>query len=345
MSIANYRIWVSLATVLVISLSVALPSVVELYGGYSSILLILFLGIPHGATDYILFRHINGGNNKKLLTQFFCSYFLLMGLFGLVWWMLPSLALMIFLAISIYHFGQSEWHYLKVDKVSRKLLYCSWGAFALFTPLLWNYEETAFIVENIIDIKILLSTEYQIFIPVLLIAFIVIQTLVLAWRKKISRRKLAEGWGALLLLTVLFYCTSLMVGFAIYFVFWHSIDSIKDQFTQLRETHSEYTFGSYLKQVIPFTLVAFGGIGFFTWFSPAVLMSGAWIGQFFVLISVVTLPHSLLMDSFLEPKTYNITMTKHRYKKQSREANRFSDLKNFLESDFSRKLKSVFGNV
>jgi Brp/Blh family beta-carotene 15,15'-monooxygenase len=300
MLVANHKLWVSLLTLVVILLTVIAPLAIDLHGGYLSVALILLLGVPHGATDHILFRHIKKDYDKGWLSRFFVRYFLLMGLFSLTWWVLPGLALLIFLAISAYHFGQSQWHLINADTFSKKLIYLSSGLFVLAAPLLWNYTETAPIVEQLVGQEIVLSTEYQNFIPALLLGFVIIQILVLFFRSKISRQKMAKECGVLLLLTGLFFFTPLLIGFSIYFVFWHSIDSIKDQIACLRAANPDYTLNNYLGQVVPFTLVAFGGMGLFAWLSPAALMTDAWLGQMFILISIVTLPHSILMDAFLE---------------------------------------------
>lgn len=302
MLLSNHKIWVSCLTVALVLLAFLMPTMVGTYGGYLAMTLILLLGVPHGATDHILFRHVQKDYDKGWLSRFFVRYFLLMGLLALTWWILPSLALLIFLAISAYHFGQSQWHHLKSSKSVKSALYVSWGAFVLAAPLLWNYAETAPIVEHLIGVEILLSTDYQFFIPIFLIVLIVFQTLLLYTKNTISKNRLIKEWGILLLFSCLFYSTSLLFGFAVYFVFWHSLDSVKDQIIQLRKINPGYTLKKYLWQVIPFSLIAFGSIGLFAWLSPVALMTDAWISHFFILISIVTLPHSLLMDSFLETK-------------------------------------------
>lgn len=300
MPFLNHKAWVSCVTVGVILLTFVAPQAAADYGGHLAMIFILLLGIPHGATDHILFRHIKKDYDKGWLSRFFARYFLLMGMLALTWWVLPGLALMIFLAISAYHFGQSQWHHLKTDKNVKYLVYLTWGTSVLAAPLLWNYTETAPIVAQLIGFEISLDASYQSFIPLFIIAIVFLLTITLYAKNVITSRKLIEEWAVLLLLSGLFYTTSLLVGFAVYFVFWHSIDSVKDQITQLRKLHSNYTFKKYLQQVTPFTLIAFGSIGLFAWLSPAPLMSSIWISQFFILISIVTLPHSLLMDSFLE---------------------------------------------
>lgn len=333
---------------IIVLFTISMPLVVEVYGGYLSVALIMLLGIPHGAIDHILFKHIKKDYSKGWLYRFFAQYFLLMGLLSLTWWTLPSLALIVFLAVSAYHFGQSQWHSLQANTILKRSLYCSWGAFVLAAPLLWNYTETAPIIEKLIGIEIIVELGYQLFIPVLFLVLIILQTLVLFFRRKISRQKLLEEWAILLLLTGLFYYTPLLVGFAVYFVFWHSIDSIEDQIIRLRAIHSEYTIKTHLKQVIPFTLMAFGSIGLSSWLLPAGLMTSAWISQLFILISIVTLPHSLLMDSFLEAGVDGELKTEreqNQYKNQNHHVIDIDHLKRFRATVLSEKLKLPHKNT
>lgn len=302
--------WLVGATVAVAFFSIILPMVVEAHGGWLAMLLIILFGVPHGATDHLLFRHVQRDFSNGWLYRFAARYFLLMGLLIASWMLFPSLALLTFLAISVYHFGQSQWYYIKVGRAVRLLLYSSWGAFALFTPLLWNYPETRPIVTALTGTDLYLPTHYQLVIPVLLALLIVLLTVILFYFDRITIADLVWENFVVLLLTFLFSVTPLLVGFATYFVFWHSFDSMRDQYQQFKQQQTDYTPITYLKQITPFFLLALFSLAGFAWCTSAPLLSDAWIGQFFMLISIVTLPHSMLMDTFLEETKDNTATTK-----------------------------------
>lgn len=305
MSKLTLRSWISCVTVLVILLAVLLPTVMEVHGGWLSMTLILLLGIPHGATDHILFRQVRKDFDKGWLYRFFARYFLMMGLLFLSWMILPSLALIIFLAVSAYHFGQSEWHQINTGKSVKTVLYSLWGAFILAAPLLWNYTETSPIISSLIGTEINISAESQKFIPVILAASVITFLLALYLTYQITKRKFFKGLFSLFLLSYLFFTSSLLVGFAVYFVFWHSLESMRDQVSGLKSQMESYSVQKYISQILPFTALALGSLALFSWWSPHALMSEAWIGQFFMLVSIVTLPHSFLMDAFLEENLYS----------------------------------------
>ncbi|MFK7935638.1 MAG: Brp/Blh family beta-carotene 15,15'-dioxygenase [Saprospiraceae bacterium] len=285
--------------------SMLFPQLVVQHGGWVAMLLIVLCGVPHGATDHLLFGYVRKDFNEGWMYRFASRYLLLMGLLIVGWMILPSLALMIFLAISVYHFGQSQLYYIQLPTAVRLLLYSSWGAFALFTPLLWNYPETQPIVASLTGLDLYLPSHYQLFIPIGLALFITLSTLVLFLFDRLTVADLIWENFVLLVLLFLFSATPLLVGFATYFVFWHSYDSMRDQYQQFSTYQPAYTLRTYIQQIIPFFFLALLSLVGFSWWTSAPLLSDAWIGQFFMLISIVTLPHSILMDAFLENSKAN----------------------------------------
>ena len=76
-----------------------------------ALVLIVFIGIPHGANDHLLFfnlinKSVDKNNKKSIL--FFASYIGLIILYVCCWYLFPTFSLGLFILISIYHFGQSN---------------------------------------------------------------------------------------------------------------------------------------------------------------------------------------------------------------------------------------------
>jgi beta-carotene 15,15'-dioxygenase len=101
--------------------------------------LLLVVGVPHGALDIELLR--NGKHNLGDLALVFC----VLGYVGLVlvtlgiWWIFPGLALIVFLALSAYHFG-GDWTGL--ERTSERTLV---GAALLAAPAAMHAESVTFI--------------------------------------------------------------------------------------------------------------------------------------------------------------------------------------------------------
>jgi Brp/Blh family beta-carotene 15,15'-monooxygenase len=73
----------------------------------------LILGIPHGALDPIIIeRYLLGDNHSQLTISQIISqiipYLSLMSLTYLTWYLVPTIALLLFILMSIYHFGEGD---------------------------------------------------------------------------------------------------------------------------------------------------------------------------------------------------------------------------------------------
>lgn len=83
----------------------------------NDLLILLFLvaisvlGIPHGALDALLANSFNHTNNALGLVGFFMAYLAFTIFCIAVWLQMPEVALVVFLAVSIYHFSQ-DWRQL-----------------------------------------------------------------------------------------------------------------------------------------------------------------------------------------------------------------------------------------
>ena len=119
-------------------------------------LILLLVGIPHGGIDHLIH---NPNIRPQGLASFILRYLLLMLGYGLLWWFLPLAALIAFLGMSAYHFGQS--HFLEQGKLENKegLLYLLKGAFFLFIILFGDWAMTQEILSSMITLD--LSEEFR----------------------------------------------------------------------------------------------------------------------------------------------------------------------------------------
>jgi len=124
---------------------------------YSSLSILLF-GIPHGAIDHIIFF------KKRKITQlkFYLIYLGLIVAFVTMWHITPVLSLIFFLLISAFHFGESQFEDIKLNKFFKNTFYFFWGVALLSTLIFYNIKELAnvtayfddtLILEKIYDIK------------------------------------------------------------------------------------------------------------------------------------------------------------------------------------------------
>lgn len=262
--------------------------------------MMLLLGLPHGATDHGLFLALQNGKAKTRKSSFYLAYLAIIALYGLVWFTLPVTAFGIFLLLSFYHFGQSNWVAIDhgSDTVAR-FHYLLWGAGILLTPILLHAGEAIEIVAAMTGRKLIPTPGQEFvywFIAVMAFSNAVL-IIALWWKQRISSRQLQTELFVYALLLTLFFTNSLLLGFSVYFVFWHSVGSAKDQlrFFELRLSPAlrRQLYTEIIMTVagaMAFCLIIWLGPG------PEAALQPAIIGGVFIFISLLTLPHMLLVE-------------------------------------------------
>lgn len=275
----------------------ALPNWMNHSFFWLGLLAILFLGIPHGATDYLIFRNLKQSflGSKKLI-HFYLSYLAIMAVYGIVWMIVPSIGLLIFIVLSIFHFGQSNWVYVfPKNSVLSWLTYIIWGMFVLVIPIMAHFE-TALPVISAISPNLAweLSEGWRtgIIIAVSAMTFSTIMGLFLLGL--LSQRNLINELLNLLILGIALYQLPLWLGFAFYFAGWHSLTSIQEQIAFFKSNSPGYNWKDYVKNTTPLSVISLIGItGLIYWsgsFDNVMILR-----YLFIFIGVVTLPHMLLI--------------------------------------------------
>lgn len=261
--------------------------------------MMLLLGLPHGATDHGLFIAL--GKHKPLgkKTNFYLVYTLIIVAYGFVWYTLPLLAFIIFMMLSVYHFGQSNWVDLQHgSKLKARLHYVLWGAGILLTPILLHGGEAVAIVATMTDTVITLPERKTILWLIGTMAVLnLFATYSMYQAGRLGRKRLAKELTAYAVLMLLFFSNSLLLGFTVYFVLWHSLTSMQDQLNffnnRLSLSHRRQLIGEIILTItgaLVFCLIVWLGPG------PEAALQPHIIGGVFIFISLLTLPHMLLVE-------------------------------------------------
>ena len=296
-------VFANVITLLVVLVSCLDPGLLYRYEFGIAGLMILMLGMPHGATDYLIYRQLSLSTRENAIVFIF-YYVLLMLLYGLLWVYVPVIALIVFLLLSVYHFGQSNWENLlaETSKIERVFASFLWGAFVLAWPLLLDQQKTISILEPVLGVELgLLSSGFVNAMLISLLALNVVWLVSAYVRQVVDGKVLIGELSNLLILCVLFLFTPLLVGFAVYFAFWHSLSSIKDQIKFFRHRIPNYRGLDYVKDALPFSVVAL--LGLFAWLmlqSNAMTLSTVNMGWLFAFVAMLTLPHMLLIERLFE---------------------------------------------
>jgi Brp/Blh family beta-carotene 15,15'-monooxygenase len=267
---------------------------------YWSIFFIALLGIPHGAIDHVIFME----GNKHNALFFYSFYFGLMGLYIASWLFFPLLSFVFFLLLSAYHFGQSQFSQLgQAPKTLRLVLYLFWGVSILSGLVVYNHQEILEITNSASDLAGLANAfhlpTHQILLPIA--TAISLGTLLwLRAKKMLTTEKLMMEIYILALIHFSFYALPFLVGFTLYFVTLHSLKVLREEFSFLKARRLNFSVGKFLKLLLPFTLLSVVGSAFILLVSYLGWLQFSNILLILMLISVLTLPHSIVMEGFYQ---------------------------------------------
>ena len=258
--------------------------------------LIFTFGILHGANDLMLISRINSKKTKTFI-KILSSYVLVVLISVLLFIKIPKLVLLIFILISAYHFGEQHWHAFIKDCNKRviKLFQLLYGLEILILLFAFNQEEVIEIINKITKIKI---SNNLIINLLLIVSTLLLFTSVMVYKKShYFRKSCVEQLFYLFLLCILFKSSSLIWGFAIYFIFWHSIPSIYEQIEFLHGKYSISNFTKYLKSAFFYWFFSIIGIGILFFIAKDMIIFDA---LFFSFLASITFPHAFVILKMYE---------------------------------------------
>lgn len=234
------------------------PNQLEIIIGF---VLILSFGILHGANDIALILNVNSSKKTANFYKILIYYvFIVLG-GALLFTILPWLALTLFIVCSGYHFGEQQWH-LKLNTLIsnplRSLFQMIYGLLLLFILFVFHSIEVQKIILAITSNSIPEQC-YLLILEVLLPAYLLL-SLYLYFTYEPFKKVVFTELFYLILYTVLFKVSTLIWGFALYFILWHSIPSMIDQIKFLYGILSLRHFKAYFKTAFPYWITALLGI-------------------------------------------------------------------------------------
>ena len=263
-------------------------------------ILILSFGILHGANDLLLIEHVN--TEKKLSFFKILSYYVFVVLIGAaLFFMIPWFALLLFIIVSGFHFGEQHWEDLKINQ--RKwvvgLFQFNYGAFILLLLFNFHNEEVKKIVFQITRISF-----FDFNIQIVLICFgfsLFLLSCYLYLQNANFKKQIIINIFYLLVFAIIFKTASLIWGFAIYFILWHSIPSILEQLKFLYGESNFASFKTYFIKAFAYWLISLIGIGLLY----ALLKDKAiFDALFFSFLAAITFPHALVIMKMYKNKKF-----------------------------------------
>ncbi|MHA7131367.1 Brp/Blh family beta-carotene 15,15'-dioxygenase [Algoriphagus namhaensis] len=252
--------------------------------------ILLTVGIPHGAIDHLT---SSSYQRRGFMLRFILSYLLLIGVYLVLWAVLPVVALLAFLLMSAYHFGQT--HFLgrsTSSSLANTVNYLLRGGFFLAVILFGDFQMTREILSPLLSVDFLLPYRFHIITSLLLLSVFNQYLLKISWG--------VQDFIDLIILAPLLYFCPLLISFILYFGFWHALPSILIEYRYLRESNTCQNLRQFVVQLLPFTLLSLAGIGVVLVLGLRFLSREELFLLFFVLISLISFPHIIYMNDFIK---------------------------------------------
>jgi len=253
-------------------------------------------GIPHGALDHLISRQtaLRTGHRFSWF-RFLTRYLLLMAAYGLLWVFFPSFSLLLFLAGSAWHFGETD-----LENVPNTWLWTltrfAMGGFVIVFILLTHTTEVTPVLERITyhHPTTLSVWNWAIHHTSKVGSFGVLITVglfTMAYRQVPAWIK----WGRLSQMAVVLFLgcwLPLLISFALYFGGWHALSSFQSICIYLKHNQPDRLTAAQLwLQSLPFTALALLGLAIFTsWWHSQVHQQDP-LPVLFIFLSIITVPH------------------------------------------------------
>ena len=275
---------------------------------------LLVLGIPHGAIDNVLYMRNNNVSNAR----FILVYLIFVGCNVILWILIPGVAYVLFLLLSAYHFGQSQYtHYFARQNLPHQIFFLFWGIAILSGMIYFNIAEIQQIMQNYDEFAVFSSFHQPSMMAYLfggsLIATI-LSMIVFCVNKDLKLESLFMEILILGLILLCFYLMPLMIGFTLYFVILHSFKVLREEYSFLRSEKIVQSTTGFVKLVAPFTLFSIAGIALLFGLIYLEIWSLSYGYMLLIVISSITLPHVFVMNQF-----YNFLFSKGFFKYSGRE--------------------------
>jgi beta-carotene 15,15'-dioxygenase len=262
---------------------------------------ILLLGVPHGAADLLVATR-NAGVGSKAFSKFrfLVIYLSRLFLFAAILWFFPVIGNLLFIFFAAYHFGETDLHQFKTNTLLGKLFVISYGLVILSVILLHHFEEVQPVFQlfeagkkNELLINRINTNRYSILSVTGIFFF---ATTFIYFLRNGNNDINEKGQFLVRFAVILFILFNLpmLLGFTFYFVVWHSVISLTNIVSYLRNNNT-YPPGTISRQILLYSVLAITGIGLFGLTGFMFISSNAVAGYIFLGLAVLTAPHMQVM--------------------------------------------------
>ena len=254
--------------------------------------LILSVGLIHGANDLLIIKRNTSSDTNFSQFKSFIKYFGIVFAGLIFFYFFPSFALISFILVSIYHFGEQHIEAIPLDKNlknTRRYISIISHGILLFTIIFMNNTKVVVDVFSSFNIVFL---NYNFLIIILIITSILYASILII-KKDLQPFLISE-----ILFFGLFYflsiTSSLILCFSVYFIFFHSILSIKDQVKYIYGSNNSKSLKRYIKNSLPYFILALIFLILFYIYTD--IDNNDLLPIIFTFLAAITFPHVLVIE-------------------------------------------------
>ena len=220
--------------------------------------LILIIGVSHGALDNLKGRKLFQIFGISNFFIFYFSYILISLIVIVLWIIVPTISLMIFLILASHHFGKEDTQFLMSENsYLNQLLFFLKGSLIIFAPMYFHFDETISIFKSLlIDNKAFFESLNLIETNKILLYGIILSSLssILLFTKNFELKKFTIFFDYFSILIINYYFSPL-VAFTIYFCFLHSVRHSISLISELDENSIANGLKIFIKKALPLTIL------------------------------------------------------------------------------------------
>ena len=255
---------------------------------------IVLIGLPHGALDGAVAMHLGIVRRFSDLARFIILYVALAALVVVTWTVAPSISLILFLTISMLHFGAGD---VKNGQGSLGFTEAlAHGGLAIVGISQFHRGEV-----NQIFAYLTNQDTATVWLAIDILTVGVIVAVITCVVQASKNPKWATTVLELLLLGIIYAIAPPLLGFAVYFCCVHSARHFRKIYATIKETVA----GNNIKnQAILFTVISWIAAGVAFWMFADFADPGPTILRItFIGLAALTVPHMILIDGILNQKS------------------------------------------
>jgi len=284
--IRNYENFMLFFTFFLFWVSIQFGEVVEDFIAY---IMVISVGILHGAND-LLILSTKEQKDKKLIKNLFI-YIGIILLCVVIYLFSSFVAIVLFVVLSAYHFGEEHLsHKINVNFVFNAVYFLSYGLF-IFALLFYQSMSDVDVIMTELTGRTFSKIQIEITLIVSAI-FLSAGSVYLIIMKRNESVLFLREFLYLVLLFLVFNTSSLILGFAIYFILWHSIPSIILQIEFISGSLNKRNVIAYVKKALIYWVISIVGLLVLYQLLPEIKLLATVV---FVILFAVTAPHTWVM--------------------------------------------------